>query len=95
MYKDNICLVIPCNVSLYVFNLLNLLLRDRLRRWIEQEHLHFFACKQKHGKIQRVPSLVYGTCRSKKGELGELVVHAQVWWPYIVAHLDRTFIFKL
>ena len=42
-----------------------------------------------------MPSLVNGTCRSKKGKFGELVAHAQVWWPYIVAHLDQTPIFKL
>ncbi len=58
-------------------------------------NLHVFASAPKHGKAHRVPSLVNGTCRFKKGEFGELVDDAQVWWPYVVSHVDQTSIFTL
>jgi len=51
--------------------------------------------EQKHGKAHMVPFFVNRTCRFKKGEFGQLVVDAQVWWPYVVAHVDQTSIFML
>ena len=61
--------------------------------WTLLSSLDIFASERKHGKAHRVPTLVNGTCRFIKGEFGELVADAQVWWPYVVAHVDQTSIF--
>jgi hypothetical protein len=88
MYKfeTNVIVTISCCVASFTF--INL-------SWSLYFTLFAFDSERKHGKAHRVPSLVNRACRSKKGEFGGLVAKAQVWWPYIVAHLDHTSIFTM